>query len=102
MHPLSLPMAAAATGLVTASLWFAPSGWAEPSDFPQPGSQPADAILMELEGLGYAVGINWLNGREGEPLSQCQVTGYHAPDRSGGQDPTSLTVYLDVVCPDGD
>jgi hypothetical protein len=30
----------------------------------------------------------------------CRVTGYHSPERSGGVDPNSMTVYMDVVCPD--
>lgn len=75
---------------------------ADPSDWPQPGSQPADAILMQLERLGYAVGINWINNGEGVPLARCQVSGYHAPGRADGVDPAATTVYMDVVCPDED
>ncbi|MFM8530467.1 MAG: hypothetical protein ACKOD2_12500, partial [Ilumatobacteraceae bacterium] len=35
---------------------------ADPAEGPSPGSQPARATLLELERLGYAVGINWLDG----------------------------------------
>jgi hypothetical protein len=45
------------------------------------------------------VGINWINGRDGAPLSRCQVTGYHAPGRTDGVDPAATTVYMDVSCP---
>ena len=57
---------------------------------------------MQLERDGYAVGINWTNAGAGVPLSRCQVTGYHSPGRTDGLDPSALTVYMDVVCPDED
>ena len=76
-----------------------PAPIADPSDWPVPGSQPADVILMDLEDRGYTVGINWVNNGKGVPLARCQVAGYHA---AGGDDPASTTVYVDVVCPDED
>jgi hypothetical protein len=84
---------------VAAAVGFAPAANADPSEWPAPGSQPADVILMQLERDGYAVGINWINGRDGAPLSRCQVTGYHAPGRTDGVDPAATTVYMDVSCP---
>ena len=87
---------------VAAALLGAPGAAADPSEWPQPGSQPADAILMQLEQLGYAVGINWIDGGQGEPLSQCRVTAYHAPGSASETDPASMTVYVDVICPHDD
>ncbi len=88
------------TGSAAAAAVFgAPGAAADPSEWPQPGSQTADATLMQLESMGYAVGINWLDGGQGEPLSQCRVTGYHAPGSSSETDPASMTVYMDVICP---
>ena len=81
--------------LLTAGLWLASPAAADPSQFPQPGSQPADVIAAELQRLGYVVAINWINNANGEPLSRCKVTGYQAPG-------SATTVYMDVVCPDGD
>ena len=49
--------------------------------------------------MGYEVSFNWINNGVGVPLARCQVSGYHAP---GTGDPSSTTVYLDVVCPDED
>ena len=89
----------ACVALLTASLAVPVTATADPN-WPQPGSEPADATLDHLETMGYTVGINWVNGRGSSPLSACRVTGYHSPDRSGGVDPSSMTVYMDVVCPD--
>ena len=75
---------------------------ADPGEWPSPGSQPASDTLQELERLGYAVGINWLDGSKAVPLERCRVTGYHAPNRSGGTDPASTTVSMDVICPYAD
>jgi len=87
---------------VAAAVLGAPDAVADPSEWPQPGSQPADVILMQLERTGYAVGINWIDGGQGEPLSQCRVTGYHAPGSTSESDPASMTVYMDVICPHDD
>ena len=92
-----------ATASVSAFLLLtAPPVHADPSQWPTPGTQPADAILFELERQGYAVGINWVNNGQGAALTRCKVTGYHAPGRAGGIDPAATTVYMDVVCPDED
>jgi hypothetical protein len=92
-----------ATGsAVAAAVLGAPGATADPSEWPQPGSQPADAILMQLERMGYAVGINWIDGGQGESLSQCRVTAYHAPGATSETDPASITVYMDVICPHDD
>ena len=85
--------------IVALAIAGAPIATADPSQWPQPGSQPADAIARSLESMGYEVSFNWINNGVGVPLARCQVSGYHAP---GTGDPSSTTVYLDVVCPDED
>lgn len=88
--------------LLATSIWLAPNASAEPSPpVPQPGSGPADAIIGEIEALGYAVAINWVNGRDSTPqLSRCRVVAFHNPDRSSGPVQQGATVYVDVLCPD--
>ena len=83
--------AAAAAALCFAS----PALAADPSDWPMPGSQPADVIQAHLESVGYDVVINWINNGMGVPLARCKVTGYHAPG-------SATTVYMDVLCHDED
>lgn len=92
----------AATAGVCAALTIttSPAAHAESVTWPQPGSQPADTILSQIQGMGYRVGINWVNNGVGVPLSRCTVSGYHAPGRT--DDPATATVYVDVVCPDED
>lgn len=91
------------TAVMTAlTLALSPTASADPSNWPQPGSQPADVILRDLEGQGFEVAINWINNGKGVPLARCQVSGYHAPGMIDEIDPASTTVYMDVVCPDED
>lgn len=91
--------AAASAALITGALCFAPiASAADTSDFPVPGSAPADVILSQLQGMGHSVTINWMNNGVGVPLARCQVAGYHAP----GSGDAPGAVYLDVVCPDED
>ena len=86
--------------LLAAAMALAPTVAAEPAPT-LPGSGPADQIIGELEALGYAVSINWTNGRDSSPqLSRCRVTAFHNPDRSGQSAPQGSTVYVDVLCPD--
>ena len=102
MHTLLtrfVPALAVGAALATA---LPPAAAADPSEWPQPGSQPADVILRELESTGHTVGINWINNGKGVPLARCQVSGYHAPGVTDPTDPAATTVYLDVVCPDED
>ena len=82
-----------ATLLIGASL-AAPAG-ADPGELPQPGSAPADVITAELGQMGYTVVVNWTNGTYGAALSRCRVTDLHGPG-------AGATIYLDVVCHDGD
>jgi hypothetical protein len=93
---------ALAAGAVLATALSPVAAAADPSEWPQPGSQPADVILRELESTGYNVGINWTNNGKGVPLARCQVSGYHAPGVIDAADPAFTTIYVDVVCPDED
>jgi hypothetical protein len=58
----------------------------------------ADATIADLEGQGYTVQINWVNGFDTEPLSVCTVTGINNPD-SSPQPKKATTLYVDVACP---
>ena len=87
---------AISAALITAAFYLAPTaGAAGAGDFPVPGSQPANVILDQLQGMGYSVTINWMNNGIGVPLARCQVAGYHSPG-------SAEIVYVDVVCPDED
>lgn len=89
--------AAASAALITGALALAPvASAADVSDFPVPGSQPADVVYNQLKGMGYSVAINWTNGGASTGLGRCKVTGYHAPG------PANTKVYMDVACPTED
>lgn len=90
-HMYSALAALIAAGVCLAS----PAAAADPQDWPDPGSQPADVIKAELQRMGYTVAINWVNNGIGVPLARCQVSGYHGRG-------AVTTVYMDVVCPDED
>ena len=92
--------AATSVALIGGALLLAPTaGAADTSNFPVPGSQPANVILDELRTMGYSVAVNGANQGGGAALSRCQVTGYHAP---GWYEPSQATVYVDVLCPASD
>ena len=62
----------------------------------------ASDVVDNLNAQGYNVEINWTNGVDPKPLSECWVTGINNP---GGQKPTKttfVTVYVDVECPNHD
>lgn len=59
----------------------------------------ADAEIADLEAQGYSVQVNWLNGFNTQPLSQCTVVGVNNPDHSGAPPEVGDTVYVDVRCP---
>ena len=59
----------------------------------------ADAIIADLQGQGYNVQINWLNGFDTKPLSTCTVTNVNNPDHSGAPMTPGDTIYVDVRCP---
>lgn len=69
---------------------------------PEYGNRSAADTVRELESQGYNVGINWIGGNTTAPLSDCRVSDVHNPDSSPPPPATFTTVYVDVVCPNGD
>ena len=63
--------------------------------------QSAEATIDALEAQGYNVQINWVSGFDTKPLSQCWVTNVNNPGHEAPIDGTFVTVYADVVCPNG-
>jgi hypothetical protein len=66
---------------------------------PSASADGADAIIADLQDQGYLVQINWTNGYDTKPLSQCTVTGINDPDHSGAPMEVGDNVYVDVRCP---
>lgn len=89
-----------------ATLWAAsvaggvPAAAANPA--PAANGQSAAATIGALEAQGYNVQINWISGFDTKPLSQCWVTSLNNPGDFEPTDGTFVTVYVDVVCPNGD
>jgi hypothetical protein len=90
-------MVAAGMGVCAASC--VPVAWADPS---AANGQPASAVIDDLKERGYNVQINWVNGFDTKPLSECRVTGVNDPGDAPPTDGTFTTVYVDVACPNGD
>jgi hypothetical protein len=65
------------------------------------GGEPASQVIDDLQSQGYNVQINWLNGFDAKPLSQCVVSGINDPNSSAPSPQTFTTVYVDVSCPNG-
>lgn len=76
---------------------LAPTAAAEPA-FPMAGDESASATINDLQSQGFGVTVNYLQGRPNVPLSECRVNAINDP---GGPDalPSTVTVYVDVVCP---
>lgn len=65
-------------------------------------SAGADEVISDLESQGYTVQINWTNGFDTKPLSECWVTGVNNPGNQQPGPTTFVTVYVDVACPNHD
>jgi hypothetical protein len=65
-------------------------------------SAGADDVIRDLESQGYTVQINWTNGFDTKPLSECWVTGVNNPGNQTPGPTTFVTVYVDVACPNHD
>ena len=90
-------LVAAAIGICAAVC--EPVALADPSGV---NGQPASAVIDDLKARGYNVEINWVNGFDTKPLSECRVTGVNDPGETPPTDDTFTTVYVDVACPNGD
>ena len=67
---------------------------------PTASADGADVVIADLQNQGYLVQINWINGFDTKPLSECTVTNVNNPS----SDPPKAgdTVYADVRCPNHD
>jgi hypothetical protein len=65
-------------------------------------SGSADSVIDALKDQGYNVEINWLNGFDPKPLSECRVTEINDPGNQPPSKATLATVYVDVMCPNHD
>jgi hypothetical protein len=93
----------AATLLATAGVAvFAGTPTAFADSLPDVVDGPADVVIDDLTAQGYNVSINWTNGFDTKPLSDCTVTGVNDPGDLKPSKTTFVTVYVDVVCPNHD
>jgi hypothetical protein len=89
--------AAGATAAVATAVAAAPVAAADPV-FPTAGSESVGATVSDLKAQGFNVVINYLVGPPNVPLSECQVTGIDNPSAPTA-DPSTVTVSVDVECP---
>ncbi|GAC1408309.1 MAG: hypothetical protein NVS4B6_23790 [Mycobacterium sp.] len=85
---------------VVASLAAAALADADPEVDTVGGS--ASDVVDDLRAQGYNVEINWTNGFNTKPLSECWVTGTNNPGDETPSKTTFVTVYIDVMCPNHD
>lgn len=78
-----------------------PVAAASPNDVSYIGGSASD-VVNSLESEGYNVQINWLNGYQPKPLSECWVVGVNNPGDLSLSDNAFVTVYVDVRCPNHD
>ena len=79
------------------ALAVAPAAAAEPA-FPMADAESASATVNDLQAQGFGVSVNYLQGRPNVPLSECRVNGINNPSAPDAL-PSTVTVYVDVVCP---
>ena len=84
-------------GLAAAAIAVAPVADAD-LVFPTPGSESVGATVADLKAQGFSVMINYLEGHPDVPLSECQVTAINNPSAPTA-DPSTVTVSVDVACP---
>ena len=84
---------------VLASIAAAPLAVADPEV--NTGGSASD-VIDDLKAQGYNVEINWTNGFDTKPLSECWVTGINNPGDESPSKTTFVTVYVDVQCPNHD
>ena len=87
-----------AAAVAAASIAAAPIAAADPG-WPVAGGESAADTIRDLQGQGYNVQINWVNGITRGDLSRCTVRAIYDPDRSAvSPPPQSTTVYVDLDC----
>lgn len=85
---------------ILASIAAAPLAVADTEVETESGS--ASDVIDDLKAQGYNVEINWTNGFDTKPLSECWVTGINNPGDQPPSTTTFVTVYVDVMCPNHD
>ena len=65
---------------------------------PTAGNESASATVSDLQAEGFSVTINHLQGHPNVPLTECRVNGINNPN-SPSAGPSTVTVYVDVLCP---
>ena len=86
-----------AGGAVVAALAAAPLADAD-AGFPTAGSESVGATVTDLKAQGFSVVVNYLEGQPDVPLSECHVTAIDDPNAPTA-DPSTVTVSVDVACP---
>jgi hypothetical protein len=66
--------------------------------FPTAGTESASATIGDLQAQGFSVTVNYLQGHPNVPLTECRVNGINNPS-SPSASPSTVTVYVDVLCP---
>ncbi|TPG28276.1 hypothetical protein [Mycolicibacterium hodleri] len=97
---MSRCLAVLAGAVAVSVVGYAPAAAADPSS--SANGRSASTVVDDLESQGYNVQINWVNGFDTKPLSDCWVTGVNNPGDTAPTDGTFTTVYVDVSCPNGD
>jgi hypothetical protein len=97
LKPKHLPALLVAGGAVAAAIAIAPVADAD-LVFPTAGSESVGATVTDLKAQGFNVVINYLEGQPNVSLSACHVTAINNPS-SPKADPSTVTVSVDVACP---
>lgn len=87
--------------LLLSATVLAPLAEADPVQ-PMSSGPSASAVIDALQAEGYDVHINWTNGFDTKPLSDCWVTRVNNPSHEPPTEGTFTTVYGDVACPNGE
>ena len=95
--PRRLRACLVAAGVVAATIVTAPVAAAD-LVVPTAGSESPGATVKDLKAQGFSVVINYLEGTPDVPLSECHVTGIDNPNAPTA-DPSTVTVSVDVACP---
>jgi hypothetical protein len=66
--------------------------------FPTAGSESVGATVDDLKAQGFNVVINFLEGQPNVALSACEVIAINNPSAPTA-DPATVTVSVDVACP---
>ena len=66
--------------------------------YPTAGSESVGATVNDLKAQGFNVVVNYLEGQPNVPVYECQVIGIDNPSAPSA-DPSTVTVSVDVTCP---